>query len=303
MPSTTIFRTACFVFILSSACVAKKAIGQNASVSYPAPVPGAEAIRFLPGNVSSDSIDFGSAFSPNGGSFYFSRSENKRLQIYLSIFEKGKWSQAVPAAFNDPAYSQADPAFSPDGKLYFISNCPVAEGDTSLDYNIWFVSPLPGGSWTEKQTATKLNSDSNEFYISFAKNGELYFSSSREGGFGEEDIYSSKLIKDGFTPPQNLGPMVNSNKSEYDPGISPEGNLLLFASANRPGGFGGADLYFTTRKNKKEWSSPLNLGKQINSRTREYCPYFTPDGKFFFFSGEADVKWISRNFLKNKTGN
>lgn len=287
---------------LFCSCVAdKKIISNIGSVYYPEPLPEMQALRFLPANVSRDSIDFGSAFSPDGRSFYFARSQNKRLTIYVTHFENGKWSEAAPAAFNDAAYSQADPAFSPDGKLYFISNRPVNPTDTTADYNIWFVSALPGGGWSEKQNAATLNSGSNEFYISFAKNGRLYFSSSRNGGFGEEDIYSSRLVNGNYELPQNLGPGINTDKSEYDPGISPEDNLLVFASSNRPGGFGGADLYYATRKTGRVWDSAVNFGKEINTSTREYCPYFTTDGQFFFFSGESDIKWISMKFVRSKT--
>lgn len=290
------------LLVLFCSCVAeKKLISNIGPVHYPEPIPEMQALRFLSANVSRDSIDFGSAFSPDGRSFYFARSQNKRLSIYVTHFENGKWNEAVPAGFNDAAYSQADPAFSPDGKLYFISNRPVSPTDSTSDYNIWFVSALPGGGWSEKQNAVALNSDNNEFYISFAKNGNVYFSSSRSGGFGEEDIYSSKLVTGNYELPQNLGPVINTDKSEYDPGISPDDALLVFASSNRPGGFGGADLYYATRGARKEWSSAVNFGKEINTATREYCPYFTTDGKFFFFSGESDIKWISMEFVRSKT--
>lgn len=296
----SLFIELCFLLVLFSSCVARKAALAPNSIPYPEPLPEMQALRFLPANVSSDSIDFGAAFSPDGRSFYFARSQNKRLTIYVARFDNGKWNKAVPAGFNDSAYSQADPAFSPDGKLYFISNRPVSPADTTADYNIWFVSALPGGGWGEKQNAAALNSDSNEFYISFAKNGRVYFSSSRKGGLGEEDIYSSRLVNGSYELPQNLGPAINSAKSEYDPGISPGDDWLVFASSGRPGGFGGADLYYAKRGAAKEWGTAVNFGKGINTATREYCPYFTPDGQYFFFSGESDIKWAGMKFLQNK---
>lgn len=293
------FKACCIFLIWPSSCVTVK----NSIQKTPYPVPAAKekAIRFLPSNVSSDSIDFGSAFSPDGRSFYFARSENKQLTIFVTRFENGKWNNAAPVSFNETAYSQADPAFSPDGKLYFISNRPVSANDSTTDYNIWFVSALPSGGWSEKQPAARINSAANEFYISFSKKGDLYFSSSREGGFGEEDIYTSKLINGEYTSPQNMGSAINSARSEYDPGISPANDLLVFASSNRPEGFGGADLYYSVQV-AGQWGKAANLGKEINTATREYCPYFTTDGKYFFFSGEADIKWISMDFIRNKTG-
>ena len=117
-------------------------------------------------------------------------------------------------SFTESKYSEADPAFAPDGKLYFISNRPKDQSDTLMDYDIWFVAPLSDGRWSEPENLKSVNSDSSEFYISFSKNGNLYFSSSRKGGFGEEDIYVSRLINEQYTAPENLGAAINSKRSE-----------------------------------------------------------------------------------------
>ncbi|MFV8227119.1 hypothetical protein ACNKXV_14305, partial [Christiangramia aquimixticola] len=48
------------------------------------------------------------------------------------------------------------------------------------------------------------------------------------------------------------------------------GDLLVFAS-DRPGGYGGYDLYYS-KKTVSGWSEPVNLGPQINSVHDEYRP-------------------------------
>jgi Tol biopolymer transport system component len=212
------------------------------------------------------------------------------------------WAEPVPAAFTGgPKYAEADPAFGPDGRLYFISNRPRDQSDTFPDYDIWYVKPLPDAHWSEPENMSSLNSDSSEFYISFAENGNLYFASSRKGGFGEEDIYVSRLVKGKYTTPENLGPAVNTQKSEYDPGISPKENMIVFASSNRGESFGGADLYCSTTGAGKKWLPAIHLGNTFNTKTREFCPYFSPDSKYFFFSSEGDVKWISLKSLQKQT--
>ncbi len=271
-------------------------------IAYPKPYPDSSAIPFLPGLVSTDALDFGSAFSPAGNSFYFARSENKKLKIYVTRLRNNSWSPAEPAGIADTTYSQADPAFSPDGKLYFISNRPKDAADTLPDYDIWFVSPLPGDQWSAPKNMEMVNSDSNEFYISFSAKGDLCFSSSRKGGFGEEDIYLSLLHGKQLQSPKNLGPGINTSRSEYDPCIAHSGKLLLFSSANRAGGFGGADLYWSKQLNADSWATAANLGDRFNTKTREYCPYFTKDMKFFFFSSEGDIKWIPVGMLEKQTG-
>ena len=50
-----------------------------------------------------------------------------------------------------------DPAFAPDGKLYFISNRPKDQSDTIADYDIWFVAPLADGRWSAPENLKSIN--------------------------------------------------------------------------------------------------------------------------------------------------
>ncbi|HEV7783275.1 MAG TPA: hypothetical protein VGO58_18495 [Chitinophagaceae bacterium] len=297
------FLACCTLVTIYSSCGNHLSKNRTAvDIPYPLANPDSTPLRFLPATVSSDSLDFGSTFSPDGTSFYFARSENKKLRIYVTAHDGKNWTIPRLAPFTETLYSQADPAFSPDGKLYFISNRPKDTADTQPDYDIWFISALPGGQWSAPENLEPVNSDSNEFYISFSKNGTLYFSSSRAGGFGEEDIYISKFNKEKFDAPVNAGATINTKRSEYDPGISASGSVIVFASSNRDDGFGGADLYISQRAKDDTWKPAVNLGNRFNTKTREYCPYFSPDSKFFFFSSEGDIKWVDARILEKQAG-
>ena len=96
----------------------------------------------------------------------------------------------------------------------------------------------------------------------------------RPGGFGGLDIYVSKRasVCDPWGPPENLGPTVNSTANDQTAAISPDGRRLYFAS-DRPGGFGGLDIYVSTRKNKRDdfaWGPPKNLGSAVNTTQPEF---------------------------------
>jgi hypothetical protein len=72
----------------------------------------------------------------------------------------------------------------------------------------------------------------------------LYFSSDRPGGFGQDDIYCSKLLSDDFgqwTPAQNLGFFVNSNQSELYYSVSPVDSLAYFVSYKNS--YGAGDIF------------------------------------------------------------
>lgn len=260
-------------------------------------------IKFLPGLVSTGEEEFGSAFSPDGNHYFFSKRTNGKSRIYFTTHENGSWSK--PSLLDlDTTYAVADPAFDQYGNLYFISTMPVDSSDTLRDYDIWRISPLNDGKWSLPENLGMINSDSNEFYVSFHANGDMYFASSRSGGMGSEDIYVSKWKDNEFGEPHNLGPSINTDKSEYDPGISFNGGLLVFASSGRDDSFGKADLYVAgvIPVDSVNWYPAVHLDStfNINTSSREYCPYFTRDSRFFFFSSEGVVKWVDADALFQK---
>ncbi len=269
-------------------CNAEK---EKLSIPYPQPLPDTAAITFLPKLVSSDSFDFNACFSPDGKSYYFTRNENNKTLIYVIRYDGTQWGSPQLTSFTDTAWSQADPAFAPDGKMYFISNRPKDETDTLKDFDIWFSSPLENGAWSTPENFKAINSDSNEYYVSFTAKGNVYFGSSRAGSIGQEDVYVSRLENGTYTTPENLGAAVNTDKAEFDSFISHDEKLLIFASSKRADGLGGADLYFSKFEDGK-WTQAANLGRHINTPTRDFCPYISRDGKYFFFSSNGDVKWI-----------
>lgn len=296
----------CLLFFVCCVVITIPAFAQNKkanqkTIPYPRPPAGDTPIVFLPGIVSGNDNDFGAAFSRDGRSFYFSRTINRQSVIMVSHFIKDRWTEPIAVSFTKSPYADADPAFSPDGKLYFISTRPVAPDDTTRDYNIWFVTYATDSNWSDPQPLAEVNSDANEFYISFAANGNLYFASSRPGGFGEEDIYMSKRKDERFTQPVNLGPAVNTAKSEYDPFISGDEKLLIFTSSGRTEGIGGADLYGILLDGDKTRSA-VNAGPLINTSGREYCPYISPEGKYFFYSSSGEIKWMRFAALKPLIG-
>jgi len=277
-------------FLLASTwcCLVSCSNNRPSSIIYPTPEPDTIAQVFLPGIVSADTLDFNAAFSPDGKTFYFSRSHNRKYIILESKYNGKAWTAPIPSPLFDTAYSNADPFFSQEGDLYFISNRPKDPTDTTDDYDIY---RLPNNSKPER--LDKINSDSTEYYVSLSNNGNIYFASYRDGNL---DLYMSRKTAGHYEKPVNLGPGINSAADEHDPLIAPDESWLVFTSG-RPGGLGEADLYITFSKNG-QWQLPRNMGERINTKTYEYCPNISPDGKYFFFSSESDVKWISSKILK-----
>ena len=83
-----------------------------------------------------------------------------------------------------------------------------------------------------------------------------------------------------------LVPNVSSASSDEAPAVSKDGRSLYFGS-NRPGGFGGQDLWVSQRPSAQDpWGPPINLGAAINTNGIENVPAFSADGHWMFFNSD-----------------
>lgn len=247
-----------------------------------------EATIFAEGIVSTGSYEFAPAFTPDGKTIYYnitSPTENFHT-IVESRFVKGKWSKPEVALFSGQ-YSDLNPFVSPDGMtLFFSSNRPVPD-NPARKFDIWMVKRAKNG-WSEPvNLGGIINTEANENSPSVTADGTLYFMSNRKGTKGGLDIYRSKFVGGKFAEPENLGDAINTERSELECTISPDEHFLIFA-ADRTGGFGGADLYISYNRNGA-WTTPVNLGEEVNSSAWDSWARLSPDGKYLFFASTRVV--------------
>jgi len=122
-------------------------------------------------------------------------------------------------------------------------------------------------------TTSSLNFDGSELY--------LYKQDTFDG-----NIYMSKFENGKWSEIQKLNPNINTKYYESHASLSPDGNMLYFTS-NREGGFGGLDIYVSTRDDRGQWSSPMNLGPEINTSYNEETPFLSASDSILFFSSEG----------------
>jgi len=124
--------------------------------------------------------------------------------------------------------------------------------------------------WSTPVLVPNVNSAFGDVGPGISRDGRsLYFGSNRPGGFGNTDLWVSQRasVNDPWGPPINLGPTINTAAAELVPAFSTDGHWIFFNS-DRPGGFGGLDVWASYRKNIHDdfgWTTPINLGSNINA--------------------------------------
>jgi Tol biopolymer transport system component len=137
-----------------------------------------------------------------------------------------------------------------------------------------------------------VNSSADDAAPSISADGlQLYFIDwevFRPGGYGLADIWvtTRETTEDDWGTPVNLGPTVNSSAQDAAMSISADG-LSLIIGSNRPGGYGGWDLWVTTRATTEDdWGTPVNLGPTVNSSAHDIMPSISVDGLSLFFTSD-----------------
>jgi hypothetical protein len=277
------------------------------------------------------------SFTADGRTMYFNCYDADICVSHLiGTWEEGKWT--LPERLGAPistGYFEVEPLINATGdKLYFLSNRPAGrlQGNRWLSpfvtnsffiptylteaklgvsvfdgfglADVW-VSYKVNGAWSEPQNLNEVpgeppvNTAFHDHCLSFSADGsEAFWTSTRPGGFGGNDIWTSRRVDGKWTAPENLGPNVNGPGDEHHSIPTPDGSSL-YVTTMREGGYGGEDNYITTRDSAGKWASLVNLGAQLNGPGDDRCPAWTPDGKFFLFDstradgfGSLDLWWV-----------
>lgn len=122
------------------------------------------------------------------------------------------------------------------------------------------------------------------FPVLTADEQELIFTR-RLGGrdTDDEDLVVVRKNSDGrWGRPFSVSDAINSRLNEGTCTISADGRQLIFTSCAGRRGYGSCDL-FESRKNGDTWTTPVNLGPQVNSAAWESQPSLSADGNMLFF--------------------
>jgi len=262
--------------------------------------------------INSAFIEGGPAVSKDGLSLYFASGRpggfgNQDIWVSRRFGQDDPWGPPVNVGgtVNGPTMDGA-PALSRDEHwLFFNSNRPGGFGGNDI-WASYRASTKDDFGW---QPAVNLGVASNTpfqnagaTYFQSDEDGRafLMFQSDRPGGFGATDIYQSEILPDGSFAAPILVSELNSTDFDFRPSVRFDGLEIIFSS-NRTGSLGGVDMWAATRRSVFEaWSTPINLGPNVNSSDDDQQPYIAGDRQTLYFVsnrpgglGQLDV-YVSR---------
>ena len=150
---------------------------------------------------------------------------------------------------------------------------------TILPHHEYSKSKTISGSINEEPSKGAINISQDGDWLIFAGN----FPSS---GLGNFDLYISYQTPQGWSEPINLGPQINTEFWESSPSLSSDKNTLYFSS-DRPGGYGGKDLYVSHHLSNGKWSEALNMGSSVNTTGDELAPFIHADNNTLYFTSDG----------------
>lgn len=206
-------------------------------------------------------------------------------------------------------FAEYSPAYK-DGVLYFTSNRDSR--------NIYSVTGSPftdiyrsvsRGANIDQGSIQPLDDiinydDVNEGSLAISPDGSsIIFAKGNSGkasGYSEVNLFFTRFRNGQWTEPRPLS--INEADSwDSTPALSPDGTTLYFSS-NRPGGYGGADIYTAQLDRRGRWVDVRNLGPVINTPGEEVFPFVSAGGKLYFSSnghpgfGNLDLYVATREY-------
>ena len=220
---------------------------------------------------SSSRTDLKRSMKKNQGKGF---SESPNNQLYITSMDNKGFLRVPTLMQSDLAnnYNEGPVAFSNDGEwVVFTRNIfengirqvPEAGGTLAM----YIAEVDANGTWKNIKALPFNRAGFSAGYPTFSADGKLlYFASNRGGGFGGWDLYSAFKTANGWSVPQNLGPVVNTPGDEISPNID---GATLYFSSDYHHGFGGMDV-FRAEQRDGGWNDVYHLGNAVNSSSDDY---------------------------------
>lgn len=221
------------------------------------------------------------------------------VDVHLAQINEAKIVKATDvniknvAELNSP-YPEFTSNLSIDGKLLFFTSrreWPNGESDAYRDRKFNFptedayFSTNDGGTFQQPTRIKNSNPAYNESHITLSVDERemIFYSDSTGAG----DLYTANVARDLSSPRLENGLQpANTEFWETHAVTSQDHNTVYFVS-DRPGGFGGRDIYKSVKGADGNWSPAINLGTPINTKYDEDAPFLSFDETILYFANNG----------------
>lgn len=193
-----------------------------------------KTLRLYPNSPHTWAADM--SLSPDGQTLYFMGPYEPEtggegdLNIWASQKLDGKWQPAEPLPV--PLNTEAQEVYSSvtaDGSLYFTSYAN-GDGDAARDGLHRAQAKPDGGFETPQPVQIPGGNSVGDTFVAPDESYLIFSSGDRPGGYGQGDLYISYRNADGsWGDPINMGPKVNTDRLDYCPVVTPDGQYFFFS--------------------------------------------------------------------------
>ena len=192
--------------------------------------------------------------------------------------------RALPRTINIPGKNHISPSLSADGSLLIYNSNYTFSEKMVLKY-----TEVKNGQWAETKEIDFSQPDKDfvgGHWLTYDSK-YLYMTSKRVPSIGGFDINFSEKQGSYFTPPQNIGKPINSNKHEGHASLTPDGKYLYFMRCETMDNYDcdNCEIYVAERKTEAYWNEPVKLPYPINTGN-EATPRIMPDGETLIFASK-----------------
>jgi outer membrane protein OmpA-like peptidoglycan-associated protein len=201
-------------------------------------------------------------------------------------------------------YVETKPMISPDGETLFFARQNYPENiNGKFDDQDIYMSTLAFAGWRKAvNIGEPLNNQLPNGVVSIAQNGlSLLLLNAYNNNTMQEGVAISHLSDSGWSLPEEVEIKNFHNHSEFvDYFLSANGQEMLIA-VERDNSLGDQDLYVSKKEKNGFWSTPTNLGDEVNTKKAEFAPFLAADDRTLFFAsyghegfGDADIYYTKR---------
>lgn len=205
--------------------------------------------------------------------------------LYDSLFEVEQMPIDLPGAVFSPVIFNEGLVFVGEGNTGSLLK-KVTTWIEGPYFDLYYVPIYDGEPGFPKYFDDKLNSVFHEGPVTFFDGGKKVIFTRSAFRKGDNNTRNLQLMvaeqkpSGSWSSPRKL--FHNRNYSVGHPAVNPDGTIIYFSS-NKPGGYGGSDLYRSEFKNGR-WTEPVNAGPGINTSGNELFPSLGVDGTLYFSS-------------------